>query len=299
MAGDASFASVSTLLHLDEDFTDSAGTPKLYYPYGGVSIDNVAKFGAGSMLCSAGAAYITTAYHADFDFGTGAFTIEMWIRPDSFASERYLYSRASGTNGVTRESGLGILSSAAIRFYHGIRGTSQTLLDFTVPAMSASTWYHLAITRDGSGNMRVFLDGVGSSSNPINDATNLDGQLPSYFGCFYSGSVNNPFYGLIDEIRITKGIARYTANFALPSSPFIGGLGQVSGVVRDGAGSLAARVVRAYRRDTGALVRSVTSDAVTGAYAIDCPTLDEVSRIVLDDAASPLYNDIIDRVIPA
>jgi hypothetical protein len=72
----------------------------------------------------------------------------------------------------------------------------------------------------------------------------------------------------------------------------------VSGIVYDDASVAAARVVRVYRRSDGSLVGQVTSDAGTGAYSIACPN-EEVQRIVLDDAGGTLYNDIIDRVIPA
>jgi hypothetical protein len=73
----------------------------------------------------------------------------------------------------------------------------------------------------------------------------------------------------------------------------------VSGIIRDADGNPAERVVRAYRRDTGALIASTTSDSVTGHYEFALGLNDEIQRIVLDDDAAPLYNDLIDRVIPA
>jgi hypothetical protein len=73
---------------------------------------------------------------------------------------------------------------------------------------------------------------------------------------------------------------------------------RVSGVITDADGNPAARIVRAYRRDTGALIVSTTSDAVTGEYELILPDTNEIQRIVLDDDAAPLYNDLIDRVIP-
>lgn len=73
----------------------------------------------------------------------------------------------------------------------------------------------------------------------------------------------------------------------------------VSGVVRNDAGSPVARAVRLYDRTTGALIGVATSDAGTGAYTFPAVfQTAEVQRVVLDDDAGALYNDLIDRVIP-
>ena len=42
----------------------------------------------------------------------------------------------------------------------------------------------------------------------------------------------------------------------------------ISGIVKDSAGEFAQRIVRAYRRDTGAFVGQAVSNASTGAYSI-------------------------------
>lgn len=105
--------------------------------------------------------------------------------------------------------------------------------------------------------------------------------------------------GYIDELRITKGVARYTSGFSAPTAAFPDGMGQVSGNVKDSAGANAVRTVRAYRRDTGALVGNTTSDA-SGNYSFYTPTLDELTVIALDDHTSgTYYNDQAARVIPA
>jgi hypothetical protein len=70
----------------------------------------------------------------------------------------------------------------------------------------------------------------------------------------------------------------------------------VAGTVYDAAGSPAVRTVRAYRRSDGTLMGETTSSA-SGAYSIPCPD-EEVYRVVLDDVAGALYNDLIDRVLP-
>ncbi len=72
----------------------------------------------------------------------------------------------------------------------------------------------------------------------------------------------------------------------------------VSGIISDDTATPCARIVRAYHRANGQFIAATVSDATTGAYSLPCPP-GEIQRIVLDDDAGVLYNDIIDRVIPA
>lgn len=71
----------------------------------------------------------------------------------------------------------------------------------------------------------------------------------------------------------------------------------VSGVIYDDTNAVTARTVRVYARASGRLIGETTSDAGDGTYELDCPD-EEVQRIVLDDDAGSLYNDLIDRVLP-
>jgi hypothetical protein len=71
----------------------------------------------------------------------------------------------------------------------------------------------------------------------------------------------------------------------------------VEGVIYDDTNAVCARVVRVYSRADGRLVGEMTSDAGTGEYSLAAPD-EEVQRLVLDDDAGTLYNDLIDRVLP-
>ncbi len=71
----------------------------------------------------------------------------------------------------------------------------------------------------------------------------------------------------------------------------------ISGNVKDASGANAARTVRIYRRSDGMYIGSTTSDPSTGNYSFDSFYGGEIQRIVLDDDAGALYNDLIDRVL--
>lgn len=71
----------------------------------------------------------------------------------------------------------------------------------------------------------------------------------------------------------------------------------ISGNVKDASGANAARTVRIYRRSDGMFIGSTTSDPSTGNYSFDSFYGGEMQRIVLDDDAGTLYNDLIDRVL--
>lgn len=71
----------------------------------------------------------------------------------------------------------------------------------------------------------------------------------------------------------------------------------VSGIIKDDTDTETARTVRLIDRATGRFIGETVSDSGDGSFSMKAPA-DEVQRIVLDDDAGTLYNDLIDRVIP-
>jgi len=84
----------------------------------------------------------------------------------------------------------------------------------------ANTWQHVAVVRS-SGITYMYVNGLLSaegSQNPYTDSPN-----PLYIGAgdFVAGVIPTYLYGgYIDELRITNGVARYTANFTPPTGEF-------------------------------------------------------------------------------
>lgn len=306
MAGDASFASVSLLLHCDGSngsttITDSSPTPKTVTCYGGAELSTTSpKIGSASLsFTSASSSYATVSHASDFNFGSGNFTIEFWYYPISQSTYSAIlvgdepdkplcFFHGPGNNSGNPMVAIGPSGSAWF--------SNASSLSFG--AVTANTWVHLALVREGD-TFRAFKDGVQVSTG----STDSPGQSVGDISAFTIGRNSASFYmsARIDELRITKGVARYgSGGFSVQTAAFLDYAGQVSGNVKDASGSNAARTVRAYRRDTGALVGSTTSNGTTGNYTINCPTLEECTIVALDNAASgTYYNDQAARVIPA
>lgn len=256
---DAYFSNVSLLLHFNgangsTTFTDTSGTPKTPTVAGDAKISTAqSKFGGASGIFDGTGDYVDFAGFSAL--GTGDFTAEAFVRVASASSFlTVLDTRVGGATGVA--------------LYVGGSGLSMSLANNSTVTISPSSslapinvFYHLAIARE-SGTIRAFVGGalVGS----VSDTRSLTGNTIRV-GTSSSGSQG--FAGHIDELRITAGVARYTANFTPPIEPF------------PDVGTVAA--------------------LPTGAYSMQTDYTGEVQRVVLDDAAGTLYNDLVDRVVLA
>jgi hypothetical protein len=170
---------------------------------------SVKKYGTGSLAFDGTGDYLTIPSSQSLGFGTGDFTIEGWLYLSSTSAYSTIISnRTSGGDTTTGRYSVAIRSTAFEFYANG----SQIVSAGTV---STSTWTHFAVTR-ASNNIRLFLNGtqVGSTTAFTTDLS----TLASYVGA--NGAGTEPLTGNIDDLRITKGVARYTANFTAPTTAF-------------------------------------------------------------------------------
>jgi len=165
----------------------------------------VKKYGSASMYFDGTGDYLTIPTNPGFVFGTGDFTIEAWF---------YIVSGAVGAIFDTRSGSTGItpllyFSSSTLRYY--MNGADRITSGTT---LSAATWYHVALVRN-SGSSKMYLNGVQTGSTYA-DTNNF--TLTNTINIGRGNDGNNVLNGYIDELRITKGFARYTANFTVPSN---------------------------------------------------------------------------------
>jgi hypothetical protein len=183
-----------------------------------------------------------------FAYGTGDFTWEWW-------------SYQAVLNGYTLDHGFNEGSIASNKYYNS-SVVSTVLYTTGFAGVTTNTWHYFTVARK-SGVTTLYLDGVETASAA--DPYNYTGR-PLTVGS-YGG---NGFYlnGYISNLRITKGVARYTSNFTPPTAPFPILSPSTRIEVGDGFDVDAANYILAVEAaDTAALepaVRTAINDFVVG-----------------------------------
>ena len=203
---------------------------KVWTAGGNAQLDTAQKvFGSASGLFDGAGDFISTPDHADFHFGYGEFCIDFRLRLGEIDALQMLVQLCS--QAPTQYFGISILANNNIKvFFPGNFSNDYTW------SPSVDTWYHVAVTRDASKDVRVFIDGtqIGITNNRNRD---VDTTGISYVGikCWDpSPAYSNPFQGQVDELRTCKGAARWTADFTPPSAEYdLGFAEQVEGVSLD------------------------------------------------------------------
>jgi hypothetical protein len=223
IVNDQYYPNVSLLAHLENNVTDARGSSTL--TNNGGTFNSTAKFGSyGLRFASSPAQSLNVTPNTGFDF-TGDYTIEIWAYPTSKAvtNDYATWLFGTGTAPSTNYFKSYLLrTDPNYKFHLGGSVFGSATIDANI-AWEPNAWHHYAICRSGT-TTRLFYDGniVGSSTS-MNQSITISGQSLFRFandGYNSSPGVTDNFIGSLDEIRITKGVARYTANFTIPSSAF-------------------------------------------------------------------------------
>jgi hypothetical protein len=169
---------------------------------------SVVKYGTGSMAFDGTGDYLVSAPSPDNILGGGDFTIEFWLYPNNTSgSYRALVSSENYNPSVTGGWSL-YQNGTSFEFWI----SSGNIINAT-SAITAGVWQHLALSR-ASGTLRLFINGTQVTS--VSNTTSLTGQK-----ILIGDNLGSYFYnGYLDDIRITKGYARYTATFTPPTAAF-------------------------------------------------------------------------------
>jgi hypothetical protein len=184
-----------------------------------LSTGSIKKYGNSSIYIAAAAANVFTPASPNLDFGTGDFTIECFVYSVNSGIGLYPTFISSVTGWSSGASGHRFNNTgAANKFTFHLNGAGDPFLTSS-GTYSFNTWYYYALTRSGN-TWRMFIDGVqqasGSFSGSFNQA--LGGMRLGY--AQWDGT-NGYYNGYLDDLRFTKGVARYTSNFTPPTSPVI------------------------------------------------------------------------------
>jgi len=233
------------------------------------------KFGTTSLISDGTGDYLNISSTDDFGFGTGNYTVEGYFRFNSIATTQNLFDFRAGVSSDVAPV-VYINAGGQLRFY------SYNADRITGANLAIGVWYHIAVSRSG-GTTRLFLNGV-SQGTPWVASTDYGVAKPLIIGARWDAA--NSVNGYIDEVRVSKGIARYTATFGSLTSVFTsdvytmlllhfdGTVGSTeieddtlaSQDLRFSNGATATYVTLADTSDFGGELRSISSACVYGNY---------------------------------
>lgn len=225
---DPHFADVTALLHFDGSdgsttFTDNSVIAATFTTGGNAQIDTAdSKFGGASGLFDGTGDYLSASYvKANYDWWVEDTTIEMRVKASSWAS--WAYNLGAGDHPVAVGNGahnttinywsFGPITDGRVRFYY-YNGVAQ-FGAVSTSTLSTGAWHHIAMVASAAG-IRIFLDGVLDTTVAIAGLPQSSADTPLTIGQINSQALT----GWIDELRITKGVARYTATFTPPIAAF-------------------------------------------------------------------------------
>jgi hypothetical protein len=175
------------------------------------------KFGGSSISFNGTNSYLLlpSPQTQNFVFGSGDFTIEFFIFFTATAQFMHIYDqRPAATDGAyptirlsTGGNQLEYVSSGSVRIAGG--------------SVTTNVWYHVALSRSGTST-KLFLNGTQIGSTFTDTTSYLNGANRPFIGRSGFHTAGDIFYlsGYIDDLRITKGYARYTSNFTPPTAAF-------------------------------------------------------------------------------
>lgn len=219
-AGDEYWSNVVSLLHFDGGLTDETGitwSAKNSPTYTAGVFNNAIKLQSSSKQC-------VYSSNSIADFGSSDFTVEFFINFQSFNADACVltggwnYSAGKRTWGFLLGEGSDLNK---LHFYCSTNGSTSYICSIKGHTLSTNTTYHVAAVREGS-TFRLFLNGVlvGTSTSSASIYSDLSSGVT--VGSYSQSETNSSYYvnAWFDELRITKGVARYTEDFIPPDAPF-------------------------------------------------------------------------------
>lgn len=214
-------ANTVLLLHLDgtngsTTITDASignsGAHSLSTSGGGALDTSQLKFGTASWKGPTSSASISTSSSADWQFGSGDFTIDFWIRTSDITKTAEPYNQVSGAQQAV------IQCTSGLSFLVVDTGPT-TIANYSVAnVFSNTTWVHVEIGRQGT-TLYMFVGGV-LQSPTVSTAISTNTMPAISANLNIAQQISGSASLWIDEFRISKGLCRHTATFTPQTSQY-------------------------------------------------------------------------------
>lgn len=226
---DPYYSDVSLLLHCDGSngsttFTDNSATPKTVTAYGNAGISTAqSKFGGASGYFDGNGDYLSIPAAAAFEFGANDFTIEFWYYATTNAVAQDILNISNTTVISYDDIGIDIIhdldaNGGKLKCSVFCGGGARYVL--STAALPLNQFVHVAFVRY-SDVISLYLDGIFQNYSPINTESQVVNYAPTFALNIGKLTIWSQYLnGYIDELRITDGVARYTAGFTPSTSAF-------------------------------------------------------------------------------
>lgn len=206
------------LLHFEGDRSLSGHT---IVPYTEMEVRNSEKkMGKGSMYFN-GSSYLRIEDSDDWSFGSGDFTVDFWY---NFIEDKFSHFVGQYTMGYNVNNSWNIAyrsDTHKLMFSYSTTGSDYTTIESNIWTPVLNTWYHIACVRNNN-TLTFYVDGQSKGSYTLNS------NIADSNKYFFIGRNNYNFTtggywmlkGHMDELRISKGVARWTSNFTPPTSEY-------------------------------------------------------------------------------
>ncbi|MFZ5643770.1 MAG: LamG-like jellyroll fold domain-containing protein [Bacillota bacterium] len=209
------------LLHCDgtdgsTTFPDS-GTGKTVTANGDVKVKTVeSKFGGASAYFDGNGDYLSLTDSEDWNFGSGDFTVDFWAKRNRSSIQEMVIGQGSGANAES-SFWLQYTNSNTIKAAVFSGATTYYYVESTT-TFADTNWHHIALVRNGNV-LLLFVDGVKVSTNSVSEVALINSTKPLAIG--RHGDLSDYYFnGYVDELRISKGTARWIDTFTPPASQY-------------------------------------------------------------------------------
>lgn len=188
--------------------------------YNTSSSTNIFKYGLSSIYFNGTSSYTIAPYNPFYNLGSGNFTVDFWVYFNSTAANQQIISQYNATY---FNWGISIGPTGTLSYYLSSNGSSWNIANgVSMGTFTTGSWYHIALVRNGSV-FTPYINGTAGTTSTSSSALYTVNAPLTIGALFNAGSSTfdtqtistfaNYFNGYLDDIRFTKGIARYTTGF--------------------------------------------------------------------------------------